>query len=156
MAIDVKQVKLLITDVLIPIPKFYSEEAVTLLMMTAAAESNLGEYLQQVGGPALGLMQVEPATMNDNYDNYLGYRSELTAQIGMVSGVYDASAKQLRFNLAFNILMARLKYYRSKGGIPKDLEGMAKYHEKYYNAGGSAEWKVTLEKYRYYCENNRG
>ena len=152
MSINPDQLKLLIKDVLMPIPRLYSEEAVALLMMTAATESNLGEYLCQVGGPALGVMQVEPVTMTDNYDSYLNYRPEFTAQIGMVSGVYGPSVKQLRFNMAFNILIARLKYYRSKGRLPKDLESMAKYHEKYYNAGGAADWRVTLEKYRYYCE----
>jgi hypothetical protein len=36
----------------------YSEPAVELLMMTAAAESALGRYIKQIGGPARGIFQI--------------------------------------------------------------------------------------------------
>ena len=35
--------------------------------------------------------------------------------------------------------------------LPSDLEGMAKYHYRVYNAGGKAHWEVTLAKYRFFC-----
>jgi len=60
----------------------YSRDAVELLMLTAAAESNLGEYLRQVGrGPALGIFQMEPSTETDIWYNYLRYRSELALRM---------------------------------------------------------------------------
>ena len=55
----------------------YSEPAEQLLLGTACAESNLGTYLHQVGGPALGVFQIEPATHTDIWENYLLYRGEL-------------------------------------------------------------------------------
>lgn len=59
---DKAQLRGLITHVL---KKYdlYSVDAVELLMLTAATESNLGYYLKQVGGgPALGIFQCEPNT----------------------------------------------------------------------------------------------
>jgi hypothetical protein len=41
----------------------YSHEAEDLLMMIAAHESHLGEYVKQVQGPALGIYQMEPDTL---------------------------------------------------------------------------------------------
>ena len=55
----------------------YSEDAVDLLMMTAAAESNLGEYLRQINGPALGAFQMEPGTHDDIWKNYLNPKQHL-------------------------------------------------------------------------------
>jgi len=43
----------------------YSRDAEELLMLTAAVESNLGYYIKQVGGgPALGIFQCEPDTLD--------------------------------------------------------------------------------------------
>lgn len=59
---DKKQLRELVTHVL---KKYdlYSADAVELLMLTAATESNLGCYIKQVGGgPALGIFQCEPNT----------------------------------------------------------------------------------------------
>lgn len=61
---DKAQLRELITHVL---KKYdlHSDNAVELLMLTAAVESNLGHYIKQVGGgPALGIFQCEPATLD--------------------------------------------------------------------------------------------
>ena len=41
-------------------PGIDSPNAEELLMLTAATESQLGRYLRQVRGPAIGVFQVEP------------------------------------------------------------------------------------------------
>ena len=132
MSICKNQLRDLIVRTLVKVPEFYSDEAVEILMMTAAAESDLGTYLTQVEGPALGLMQVEPETMRDNYGRFLYFRDRLKEDIRLACGVDKFDEDALEYNMAFNILMARLKYWRSPGPLPSDLEGMAKYHEKYY------------------------
>ena len=151
MSICKHQLRDLITRTLKRVPKFYSEEAVTLLMMTCAAESDLGTYLVQNGGPAKGIMQVEPATMKGNYGNYLYFRDKLKDAIYFACGVLKPDDDALEYNFAFNILMARLKYYRDSEPIPHDLEGMAHYHERVYNAGGAAHAETTLAKYHHFC-----
>jgi len=120
-------------------------------MMTCAAESDLGHWIHQIDGPACGIMMVEPDTMYDNYTNYLNYRDELRDNIQVAACIFEPSVDALEGNLIFNILIARIKYFRSPGAIPSTLEGMSKYHEKYYNAGGSADWEVTLAKYQHFC-----
>ncbi len=154
-SINPDQLRDAITRTLKKVPGFYSENAVTLLMMTCAVESNLGYYaFHQIKGPAKGIMQVEPETMRDHFGNYLFFRDRLKAYIRVACGVdcYDINA--LEFNVAFNILMARLKYWRDSEPIPSTLEGMAHYHEKVYNAHpgnyagtGLKDWQVTLKKY---------
>ena len=59
----------LITSVLKEL-NLHSDNAVNLLMGTAAQESHLGKYRKQIGGgPALGIFQMEPATFNDIVNN---------------------------------------------------------------------------------------
>jgi len=151
MGICKKQLKNLIERTLRKIPLLYTPDAVTLLMMTCAAESDLGHWIHQIEGPACGIMMVEPETMWDNYTSYLDFRRYLSDDIQRVSDVSKPNIDALEGNLIFNTLMARIKYFRSPGALPSSLEGMAKYHEKYYNAGGSADWEVTLAKYQHFC-----
>jgi|TARA_B100000123_G_scaffold248839_1_gene206686 hypothetical protein len=120
--------------------------AENLLMGTAAHESHLGDYIQQVGGgPALGIYQMEPATLNDCYVNYLDYstRAALKAKVdGFLAaqpvgsdGKPDKSA-QLATNLAYATAMCRIRYYRAPGALPSDpndLNGLAAYWKQYYN-----------------------
>ena len=58
------------------VPGAEAEYAAVLLTGsgTAAVESRMGTYLRQIGGPALGIWQVEPATHLDCWDNWLDYR----------------------------------------------------------------------------------
>lgn len=151
MSYNSQQFRGLVGNVLRRVQGFYSKEAVELLLMTAAAESEFGTYLKQVGGPALGVMQVEPLTMRDNYLNFLDYRSDLRYELYIACGVSTPNETALVENLGFNILMARVKYYRDSDPIPATVEGMAKYHERVYNAGGSANWERSVRKYLEYC-----
>ena len=58
-----------------------SLSAEELVLGTAIVESGL-TYLKQHGdGPALGLWQVEPATHDDLYTNFLNYRPELGSKL---------------------------------------------------------------------------
>jgi len=152
MSICKYQLKDLIERTLKKVPEFYSEDATTLLMMTCAAESDLGKYLFQHGGPAKGIFQVEPRTMSDNFGRYLYFRDRLKEDIRLACGVGEPDVDSLEYNLAFNILMARLKYWRDSEPIPSDLEDMAHYHKRVYNSmNGKAHWEVTLAKYKFFC-----
>ncbi|KAF0118141.1 MAG: hypothetical protein FD149_866 [Rhodospirillaceae bacterium] len=58
----------------------HSPAAEALLLGTAIQESRLGTYLRQTGGgPALGVYQMEPATHEDIWTNFLAYRPDLAA-----------------------------------------------------------------------------
>lgn len=85
---------------------------VDLIMLTIATESLLGEYAQQVRGPAKGIVQMEPFTETDIWNNYLKYRQPLAKKVQQLKDKQDLDP--LRFNLRYQIAMARVLYDRKK------------------------------------------
>ncbi len=106
-----------------------------LIMGTAAQESQMGRYLKQLNGPALGPFQMEPFTFNDLYDRlvktHAGVEMYIFRELGKDCRFPDA----MKYNLAIATVMCRLKYLSIKANLPKedDVEGMAAYWKKYYN-----------------------
>lgn len=116
----------------------FTEEARELLMMVCAHESHLGTYRKQVGGPALGIFQMEPDTFNDLMENYLKYRPELMA---LVKG---RKPEELVEDDVLAITMARLLFFRAPESIGKTPEEWAALAKKRYN---TVAGKATAEKY---------
>lgn len=118
-----------------------STTAVTeLLLGTAMQESQCGNYLDQIHGPAKGVWQMEPVTEEDIWTNYLAYHPEFRVPITklMVSGINRTD--QLEGNLYYACAMARVEYLRSPAALPAagDLAAQAEYYVKWYNRGGAA------------------
>lgn len=115
--------------------------ALNLVTGTALAESGASYLVQLGGGPALGLWQMEPATEQDIWANYLAYQRDLAAKVkGLLTG--GATTAQLVGNLPYAAVMCRLKYLRAPQVLPgaKDAAGQAAYHKLIYNtAGGAAD-----------------
>lgn len=130
---DKKTLKSLIISVLKEL-NLHTDNAVNLLMGTAAQESHLGRYRKQLGGgPALGIFQMEPATFDDIVKNYLRYKPELAARIERVARISRFKAEDIENNDLLAICMARVHYLRVREAIPSDLEGWARYWKRYYN-----------------------
>lgn len=128
----------------------YSEAAEELLMLTAATESLCGRYLHQVGGPALGIYQMEPATCHDIYDNYLKYRPELAKKVALFGGSY----RDLPGNLYYATAMARVHYLRRPEELPSamDERGLAQFWKDHYNTHlGAGTVEKAIENYRAYA-----
>ena len=117
----------------------YSLAAANLLIGTALHESKLYSLAQQ-GGPALGFWQMEPATYDDLWRNFINNRPMLRgALIGLTGGgQQDASA--LITNLALACAMARIQYYRAPQPMPAatDAAGMATVYKAVYNTAQGA------------------
>lgn len=146
-----KQLKDLIERTLFKIG-LQSEPAVCLLMGTAAQESNLGEYIRQVGGgPALGVFQMEPETFKDIVTNYLQYKPELAKNIMSAAGINAFRSEYLEYNLVLAICMCRVHYLRVSEAIPGDLTGWANYWKEYYNTckgkGTAGEFVENYKRY---------
>lgn len=127
----------------------YSHAAEELLMLTAATESLGGRYLHQVGGPALGIYQMEPATCHDIYDNYLKYRPELAKKVALFGDGY----RELPGNLYYATAMARIHYLRRSEPLPpaSDVRGLANYWKQYYNTHlGAGTVKQAIGNYKRY------
>lgn len=145
---DKKQLHDLICQVTAKLPCKTSEEAVNLLLGTAAQESGMGHYIRQLGqGPARGIFQMEPATERDIWDNYLRFKQEIKQAVIDITG-RSGPGPWLEWDLAYQIVMARLHYLRVKPPIPSDLEGQARYWKQYYNTvAGSGTVAEYLKNY---------
>lgn len=159
MTIDSHQFRELVTGVLkyldpeIP----FSEEAVELLMLTAATESHMGRWIKQVRGPALGVFQMEPRTEQDLW-RYLDRHTDLRRKIVSLHGTMpvgsDYSLDPLHFNLAYQVAIARLHYWRKPGALPESHEvgRLADYWKKHYNTYlGKGEPAKAIEYYKRYA-----
>jgi hypothetical protein len=139
-------------EVIIPCLRYlgyHSEDAVDLILGTAAHESHLGHYLRQVKGPALGLYQVEPATHSSIWDNYLRYRPELAEKVRQLASVRSINNgipdhSELIYNLFYSTAICRLVYLPARPPIPSTVQGRAEYWKAYYN---SSQGRGTVEKY---------
>jgi len=128
-----------------------SEAAVALLMGTAAQESDLGFWMDQLGGgPGLGPYSIEPATNHSRWRHYLSRPSKrllkdiilelvpesaiIHAKDGPLAYVYVNPA-QLATNMAYSTAMARVVYWPAKDALPDpgDILEMGRYWDIYYN-----------------------
>jgi hypothetical protein len=125
----------------------YSDAACELLLGTALTESDLVYRRQHNGGPARGLFQMEMATHDDIFKNYLKYRSTLrNAVINLKSDPKADGEAELIDNDSYAAAMARVLYKRAPKALPKagDVEAMAAYWKQYYNTPLGAG---TVDKY---------
>lgn len=117
----------------------WSPEAEQLMLGTIAKESHMGKWLRQNGGgPARGICQVEPATSYDNWFSYLRYRDELKGKVIAASGVTPVTVPNythLEYDPIYNIIMARIWYYRQPEPLPDygNIIGQAHYWNDNYN-----------------------
>ena len=126
----------------------WSRSAEELVLGTAIVESGL-TYLKQHGdGPALGHWQVEPATHDDLYTNFLNYRPELGSKLMQLRAAGLTLDENLATNLMYGAAVCRLCYYRKPDALPEagDIEGQASFWKQHYNTIFGAG---TVSKYVY-------
>lgn len=115
----------------------WSEPAEKLLLGTACQESDCGRYLHQLGGgPAVGIFQMEPATFNDLYSNFLDNRPALLKKVQRWQLDFGASIngpEEMIGNLYYATAMCRVHYLRVPSKIPDYLGGQAQYWKSHYN-----------------------
>ena len=152
------QLRKLIKDVLEEF-ELYSRDAEELLMLTCAVESNLGHYIEQLNnGPAMGIFQCEPLTLEDvmKYIFKKGASSGNWNRISHFTHNLDSDLpknSQLVFksNLLLQILIARIHYIRFPEAIPSytDIQRLAEYWKKYYNTSlGKGTVEGALNAYK--------
>lgn len=161
MGIEPKQLKRLIMDVLHGVD-CHSNEAVDLLMLTAAQESEMGRYLYQLGnGPARGIFQHEPATRRDLFENFLKYRPNLLEKATSFTGLRDFTEHvDLVGNIPYQIVVARFQYLRFPERLPwrNDFDdefdyvsALAGYWKKYWNTyKGKGHAREAVQNYYRY------
>lgn len=118
----------------------HTTAAEQLLMGTALQESGLTYLCQIGGGPALGLFQMEPATHDDIWDNFLEYRPGLLNLMG------QSDSSVLVHDLHYAACMARIHYWRRPEPLPaeNDFPAQAAYWKDHYN---TAEGHGSVSQY---------
>ncbi len=127
-----------------------SESAIRLLCMIAAHESGGFKYCRQISGPAIGLLQMEPATFDDVSD-YARKKGYCLMQL-------PTKPEEMIFDTQFAIAMARIFFLRKPELLPyeDDLMGLAQYAKKYWNTSeGKATPEVYLSAYQKYFTHNK-
>lgn len=125
-----------------------SPKAETLLLATAAQESHCGEYVHQIGGPALGFFQMEPATHKLVKDWLWENRGHLYDVIGCKNSADD----RLIWDLRYATQMARSLYLSVMYPLPDQKpDACFLYYKTHYNsargAATQAEFNSNWQKY---------
>lgn len=124
----------------------YSKSAEKLLLMTACHESGGFQHRVQIGAPAKSYFQIEPATLDDLYENYLSYRPERQELVDSYLPDDMAREEALEESDDYACAVARMIYARVPEALPMedDTEAMADYCKQYWN---TELGKATPEKY---------
>ncbi len=135
--LDTRQLKVEIVRPALQALGLWSRAAENLVTGTALVESRAA-YLRQVGGgPALGLWQMEPATHDDCWKNWLcaPARSRQATALRQMIGSLNPSAELMISNLLYAAGVARIRYQRVATPLPDatDAAGLSQYHKDFYN-----------------------
>ncbi len=139
----------------------YSLEAENLIFGTGLVESNYDYLKQWNDGVARSWWQIEPGMTGamDTIVNYLHYRKNLLSKCAVAAkvapfyfrkGVEEEEVRDLlETNIAYALIMCRLKYRRVPKKLEKTVEGMAHYWKKYFNSDlGKGDPEEFIEKYK--------
>ncbi len=125
------------------------------LVLGTAIQESLLIHRQQLGnGPALGLFQMEPETLNDCWDNFLKFRGDLAAKVKLTLGPgEEATPATMKVNDRYAAAMCRVKYVRAPAALPgqDDITAIANYWKQHYNTPlGAGKPEEFLSKWPQY------
>jgi hypothetical protein len=127
-----------------------------LLLGTGIQESLLIHRQQLGGGPALGLFQMESATHDDCWNNFLKFRKGLADKVTRtLNPEQKARAAAMKVNDRYAAAMCRVRYMRVAAALPaaNDIEGMANYWKEHYNTPlGAGTPEEFLNKWPQYVD----
>lgn len=133
--IDLEQFKDLVIEPTLEELGLYSVAAAELVLGTAIQESRLTYIKQLGGGPALGLFQMEPATHDDIFTNWLIYRPDLLSRVRSMTVLRENPSLEMVWNMRYACAMCRIHYRRKREPLPPagDRPGQAAYWKEHYN-----------------------
>ena len=137
----------------------YSDFAVELIVATGVHEGRNFDFIKQIQGPAISPWQIEPATHNDIWQNYIKYRPHIGIKLLNLAGEnlifeYLPPEKHKEFivdfinsgrhedlnttllgNLYYAIAICRLTYFRKPTRLPNEftIQEAAKIWKQDYN-----------------------
>jgi hypothetical protein len=135
-----------------------SEAARNLMLGTALQESKLTWMQQATGSEEVGAHGFFQQQLNDHDALWRDYLekpefNKLQVMVLQTLAPWPTRSAQLRTNLLYSCIMARLHYWFIKEPLPgpKDVEGLAAYWKKYYNTlAGEGTTTQFVEAYSLY------
>jgi len=112
-----------------------STASLRLVLGTALVESRASLVRQLEDGPALGIYQMEPATHDDIWMNWLQFRPDLANSVLALRGNWPIGAGAMVGNFFYATAMCRIQYLRVPFRLPhwENAKGMASYWKRWYN-----------------------
>jgi hypothetical protein len=127
-----------------------------LVLGTGIQESLLVHRRQLGNGPARGLFQMEPATHDDCWENFLKFRAPLAEKVRRtLDPGQEPVASTLEVNDRYAAAMCRVRYLRVRAAMPPttDIPAMANYWKQHYNTAlGAGTPDEFLEKWPQYVD----
>lgn len=114
----------------------FSMGAAQLVLGTALHEGMGLRHRRQIGGgPGRSYFQMEGATHDDIWNNYLVYQAALKAKVEALLPAGANKLEALENDDTYAAAMCRVHYRRQPGALPayNDLDGQARYWKQYYN-----------------------
>lgn len=126
---------------------YCTDNARMLLLATAAVESKCGYYIKQIGGPALGIWQMEPDTRDDILANCDALRNMCFLKAINRLAVSAPNGDDLTTCALYACSMARLKYAMDSKPLPDhtDILAMYGYYKRIYNTPAGASTYAKFE-----------
>jgi hypothetical protein len=119
----------------------HTERAVPLLLGTVAQESAFTYTRQIGGGPARGFIQMEPATEQSLWGDFLAYHEDMATYVTRRCGRGGPDEGALEYDMVYGLLLARTLYFwRDTQALPlaDDLEQQAALWKRCYNTPAGA------------------
>lgn len=130
----------------------YSEDAVRLLLMTAAHETKLGKRLVQVRGPAMGMFQMERKTEIDTLERLWSKHPNVHHAVMSVIG-WSWHPRLLMEDIDYQIAIARAYYWLRTRKVPSCPEMQAMTAKRHWNTkAGKAKVRDYLLAYHSHKE----
>lgn len=130
------------------------ERSVSILLGTVAQESCFTYTRQIGGGPARGLCQIEGATEQSVWNDYLAYNPEIAAFVTSRCGHGGPDETALQYDMVYGILLARILYFwRDPERLPavEDIEAQSRDWKAWYNtSAGHGTPEQFVESYATY------
>lgn len=131
------------------------KSAEMILIGTQAHESHGHHWLtQHPAGPARGGYQMEIATHEWLWSDYLARRKDIAKAILAMVPENGNTADRMVYDMAYATAMARVRYWIVPAPLPEpdNIMAMAKYYKRYWNTKhGAATEEAFIHDFRKYA-----
>ena len=130
----------------------YSSSAETLLMATAAVESDLGFHIKQRKSKGLGVYQINPRTHQQVWDRYLAEDPDLASKVRGLASQHEFLINphlELTTNLRYATAIAWMIYRRTGKTLPDadNIKALGRFWRKHFHSRPHGTLNTFIDQY---------